>query len=136
MTSDYYRDLVQVFYNNVKAVDGNIHSRVKGVDIIIDNDMWLQVAGIRMSGRYKKEKGFLFKWLNKEEKIVAHNIGHILILGRANLIKLTPNLLNVIMLRIPTNWVVVFKWHIIDVAVNDWCKLPYFVLIVLLGYVN
>ncbi|WVY97417.1 hypothetical protein V8G54_029568 [Vigna mungo] len=147
MTGDYYPDLVQVFYNNVKAVDGNIHSRVKGVDVIIDNDAWLKVAGIRdedepgrqmfkdcmrYPGRYKKEKGFLFKWLNKEEKIVAHIIRHILIPRRGNLIKLTPvdiYLLNAIMLRIPTNWVVVFKWHILDVVVNDWCTLPYCVFI-------
>lgn len=27
------------------------------------------------------------------------------------------------MFRIPTNWVVVFKEHIIDIGVNDWCNL-------------
>lgn len=61
---------------------------------------------MRYHGRYKKEKGFIFKWLNREEKIVAHIIGHILVPGRYNLIKLTSKdvyLLNVIMVQIPTN---------------------------------
>ncbi|WVZ25861.1 hypothetical protein V8G54_004405 [Vigna mungo] len=112
MTGAYYPNLVQVFYNNAKDVDGKIDSRVKEVDIIIDNDTWLQVSGIKVEGRlshlpdcsqnrltrktdmfkdcmryhgrYKKGKGFLFKWLNKEEKIVAHIIGHILIPGKEN----------------------------------------------------
>ncbi|WVZ18311.1 hypothetical protein V8G54_005633 [Vigna mungo] len=33
------------------------------------------------------------------------------------------------MFRIPTNWVVVFKKHIIDAGINDWCNLPYGVFI-------
>ncbi|WVY90924.1 hypothetical protein V8G54_036438 [Vigna mungo] len=84
MTGDYYPDLVQVFYNNVKVVDGNIHSHVKGVDIIINNDT-CQLSHLpeclqnrhtrktqmfkdcmRYPGRYKKEKGFLYKWLDKD----------------------------------------------------------------------
>ncbi|WVZ01077.1 hypothetical protein V8G54_027146 [Vigna mungo] len=84
-------------------------------------------------GRYKKEKGFLHRWLDKEEKIIAYTIGHVLLLGRPNnLIKLTSKdvyRLNAIMFRIPTNLVAVFKWHVIDVGVNDWCKLPYGVFI-------
>ncbi|WVZ24108.1 hypothetical protein V8G54_002652 [Vigna mungo] len=113
MTGDYYPDLVEVFYNNVKVVDGNIPSRVKGMDIVINNDTWVQIVGLkdeirlsrlpdclqnkrnrkkqmfkncmRYPGRYKKEKGFLYKWLDKEEKIIAYILGHILILGRTAL---------------------------------------------------
>ncbi|KOM34722.1 hypothetical protein LR48_Vigan02g087200 [Vigna angularis] len=44
MKGDCYPELVGVFYNNIKVVDGNIHSRIKGVDIVINNDTWLQVA--------------------------------------------------------------------------------------------
>ncbi|KOM37696.1 hypothetical protein LR48_Vigan03g107800 [Vigna angularis] len=100
MKGDCYPELVGVFYNNIKVVDGNIHSRVKGVDIIINNDTCLQVTGLkdeghmshlpnclqnrwnnktkmfkdcmRYPGRYKKEKGFLHRWLDKEEKIIAY----------------------------------------------------------------
>lgn len=84
-------------------MDGIVHSRMKGVDIIINNDTWLKIASLkdegqlshqpdclqnkwirktemfkdfmRYRGRYKKEKGFLFKWLDKEEKVVALIIG-------------------------------------------------------------
>ncbi|WVZ25981.1 hypothetical protein V8G54_004525 [Vigna mungo] len=97
MFPDDLRFQVEVFYHNVKELDGNIHSRVKCVDIVIDNDMWRKIAGLkevgvlshksdcplykkirktemfksfmRYCGRYKKEKGFLFKWLDKEEKL-------------------------------------------------------------------
>ncbi|WVZ19475.1 hypothetical protein V8G54_006797 [Vigna mungo] len=32
-------------------------------------------------------------------------------------------------MRIPTNWVVVFKWHILDVGINNWHRTPYGVFI-------
>ncbi|WVY91537.1 hypothetical protein V8G54_037051 [Vigna mungo] len=107
---DCYLELVEVFYNNVKEVDENIHSQVKG-------------DCMRYRGRYRKKKRFLFKWLDKEEKVVAFIIGHILLPGRPNLIKLTPRD------RIPTNWVALFKWHILDVGINNWHMLPYGVFI-------
>ncbi|KOM57591.1 hypothetical protein LR48_Vigan11g062400 [Vigna angularis] len=156
---DCYPELVGVLYNNIKVVDGNIHSRVKGVDIIINNDTWLQVTGLkdegrmshlpdsqqnrwtkktkmfkdcmRYSGRYKKEKGFLLRWLDKEEKIIAYIIDWVLLPRRFHYDKLTIEdlyLLNAIMFRIPTNWVAVFKKHIIDVGNNNGCNLPYVVL--------
>ncbi|WVZ20518.1 hypothetical protein V8G54_007840 [Vigna mungo] len=99
---DCYPNLVGVFYNNLKVISGDIHSHVKGVDIVISNDTWLQVAGLKDEGRmshlpdslhnrwtktkqmfkycmrhlrrYKKEKGFLHRWLKKEEKIIAYII--------------------------------------------------------------
>lgn len=148
MKGDCYPDVVEVFYNNVKVVDGNIHSRVKGVDIVINNDTQSHQLNCRQNqitrktnmfkdymryhGRYRKEKTFLFKWLYKEEKVVTFIIGHILLPGRPNLIKLTPRdvcLLNGIIQRIPTNWVAVLKWHILDVWNNNWHRLPYGVFI-------
>ncbi|WVY95178.1 hypothetical protein V8G54_034266 [Vigna mungo] len=156
LKGDCYPELVEVFYNNVKEVDRNIHSRVKGVEIVINNDTWLKIASLKDEGRlshqldclqnkrtmkpemfkncmryrerYRKKKRFLFKWLDKEDKIIVFIIGHILLPGRPNLIKLTPKdvyLLNAIMRRIPTNWVVAFKWHILDVGINNWHRLPY-----------
>ncbi|WVZ20519.1 hypothetical protein V8G54_007841 [Vigna mungo] len=64
--------------------------------------------------------------------MVALIIGHVLLLRRSNYEKLTSEdiyLMNVVMFRIPTNWVVVLKWHIIDVGINDWCELSYGVFI-------
>ncbi|KOM56874.1 hypothetical protein LR48_Vigan10g276600 [Vigna angularis] len=47
---DCYPELVEVFYNNLQVVNGNIHSRVKGVDIIVNNDVWLLVVGLKDEG--------------------------------------------------------------------------------------
>jgi len=44
MQGKYYPDLVRVFYYNLKIRDEVAYSRVKGVDIIIDNDIWENVA--------------------------------------------------------------------------------------------
>ncbi|WVZ03149.1 hypothetical protein V8G54_023955 [Vigna mungo] len=87
---------------------------------------------MRYRGRYRKEKGFLFKWLDKEEKVIAFIIGHILLQGRYNFTKLTPMdvcLLYAIVFRIQTNWVVVFKKHILEVGMSEGHRLPYGVLI-------
>ncbi|KOM48187.1 hypothetical protein LR48_Vigan07g189100 [Vigna angularis] len=40
----YYPDLVRVFYYNLKYQNGIIYTRVKGIDIILDNDIWTNVA--------------------------------------------------------------------------------------------
>lgn len=132
MKADYYR--VGVFYNNFRVVNGDIHSRVKGVNIVINNDTWLQVARLndegcmshlpnflhnrwttkrkmykhymRYPGRYKKEKGFLHKRLDKEEKMIVYIFDWVLLLGRFHYDKLTSEdlyLLNAIMFRVQTN---------------------------------
>ncbi|WVY89844.1 hypothetical protein V8G54_035358 [Vigna mungo] len=67
-----------------------------------------------------------------KEKIIAFFIGYVLLPGRYNLIKLTPTnvcLLHAIIQKIPTNWVVVFKRHILEVETNYWHRLPYGVFI-------
>ncbi|KOM47401.1 hypothetical protein LR48_Vigan07g110500 [Vigna angularis] len=40
----YYPDLVRVFYYNLKAHNGIVYTRVKGVDIVLDHDIWTNVA--------------------------------------------------------------------------------------------
>ncbi|WVZ17333.1 hypothetical protein V8G54_010315 [Vigna mungo] len=87
---------------------------------------------MRYRGRYKKEKWFLFKWLDKEEKVIEFITEHILLPGRYNLIKLTPTnvcLLHAIVQKIPTNWVAIFKRNILEVGTNDGHRLPYGVFI-------
>ncbi|KAG2394579.1 uncharacterized protein HKW66_Vig0180430 [Vigna angularis] len=56
MTVDCYLDLVEVFYHNMKVVDGLICSRVKGVDIKIDDEIWLSFTGLK-----KTKDGWVFK---------------------------------------------------------------------------
>ncbi|KOM54750.1 hypothetical protein LR48_Vigan10g064200 [Vigna angularis] len=42
----YYLDLVRIFYFNLKVRDGVFQTRVKGVDIVLDNDIWTNVAKV------------------------------------------------------------------------------------------
>ncbi|KAG2405984.1 uncharacterized protein HKW66_Vig0052390 [Vigna angularis] len=44
LQGNYYPDLVRVFYYNLKSQNGIIYTRVKGIDIILDNDIWTNVA--------------------------------------------------------------------------------------------
>ncbi|KOM48203.1 hypothetical protein LR48_Vigan07g190700 [Vigna angularis] len=105
MKGDCYPNLVNVFYINLKVVNGDIHSRVKGVDIVINNDTWLQVANLINEGRMSHLPDCLQKrWTRKTQMFKD-------------------------CMRIPTNWVTVFKWRIIDVGINDWFDLPYGVFI-------
>ncbi|KOM47498.1 hypothetical protein LR48_Vigan07g120200 [Vigna angularis] len=42
----YYPDLVRIFYFNLKVCDGVFQTRVKGVDIVLDNKIWTNVAKV------------------------------------------------------------------------------------------
>jgi len=44
MQGAYYPKLVKVFYNNYRFWDEVAFTKVKGIDIIIDNDIWKNVA--------------------------------------------------------------------------------------------
>ncbi|KOM26973.1 hypothetical protein LR48_Vigan347s002700 [Vigna angularis] len=50
MKGDYYPNLVEVFYTNLRVLNGVIYSRVKGVNIAIDDDVMLLVAGLMAEG--------------------------------------------------------------------------------------
>ncbi|KOM57436.1 hypothetical protein LR48_Vigan11g046900 [Vigna angularis] len=50
MKGDCYPDLVEVFYLNLRVVNGVIHSRVKGVNITIDDNVWSHIAGLKAEG--------------------------------------------------------------------------------------
>ncbi|KOM52110.1 hypothetical protein LR48_Vigan09g076900 [Vigna angularis] len=99
MKGDCYPDLVDVFYTNLRVVNGVIHSRVKGVNITIDDNVWSHIAGLKVEGldshirdsesnrwltkrsiyvnclryprRYTVDKQDLHDGLNKEEKLIA-----------------------------------------------------------------
>lgn len=110
MKGDWYLDLVEVFYNHLKNINGVIHSRVKGVNIYIDNNVWLQVAGLkaeglfshlrkletymwlmrkdvyrnwlRFPGRYTIERLYVHDGLNKEEKMTVYILAWLILPGR------------------------------------------------------
>jgi len=44
MQGTYYPDMVRAFYFNYKFRDGVGFTKVKGVDIILDDDIWENVA--------------------------------------------------------------------------------------------
>ncbi|KAG2403112.1 uncharacterized protein HKW66_Vig0183980 [Vigna angularis] len=68
MTGDCYLDLVQVFYHNLKVVDGVICSRVKGVDIKIDDEIWLSFTSLKAEGFMSHERNSkLNQWTNKKK---------------------------------------------------------------------
>ncbi|KOM48287.1 hypothetical protein LR48_Vigan07g199100 [Vigna angularis] len=101
MKGDCYPDLVEVFYTNLRVVNGVIHSRVKGVNITIDDNVW-----------YKVDKQYLHDGLNKEEKLIAYVLTWLLLPRRFVKDKMSTKdvfLLNAIKTRIPTNWVAVYR---------------------------
>ncbi|KOM50282.1 hypothetical protein LR48_Vigan08g110900 [Vigna angularis] len=68
MTGDCYPDLVQLFYHNLKVVDGVICSLVKGVDIKIDDEIWLSFISLKAEGFMSHERNSkLNQWTNKKE---------------------------------------------------------------------
>ncbi|KOM43821.1 hypothetical protein LR48_Vigan05g142600 [Vigna angularis] len=112
MKGHFYPDLVEVFYTNLRVVNGVIHSRVKGVNITIDDNVWLDIVGLkaegfdshirdselnkwltkraiyinclRYPGRYSVDKQYLHDDLNKEEKMISYVLTWLLLPGRLN----------------------------------------------------
>ncbi|KOM47764.1 hypothetical protein LR48_Vigan07g146800 [Vigna angularis] len=94
----------------MRSIYGVLHSRVKGVNVHIDNDVWFQFAGLKAQGlfshlRYSETKRWLKKkdvysnWLrfprrytierlyvhdglNKEEKITSHILSWVILPAR------------------------------------------------------
>ena len=50
LTGNIYPDLVKVFYTNLQFSGDSFVSHVKGVDMVITNDVWTVVAGLKFSG--------------------------------------------------------------------------------------
>ncbi|KOM47907.1 hypothetical protein LR48_Vigan07g161100 [Vigna angularis] len=129
MKGHCYPDLVKVFYTNLRVVNGVIHSRVKGFNITIDDNLWLDIAGLKVEGL---DSHFLDsesnRWLTKR----AICINCLRYPGRLNEDKMSIEdvfLLNAIKTRIPTNWVAVLKHHMIAAGDDYAHKLPYGVFI-------
>jgi len=50
LSGNVYPDLVKVFLTNLWYEEDAIYSQVKGVDMCINNEVWLTVAGLRNVG--------------------------------------------------------------------------------------
>ncbi|KAG2399443.1 uncharacterized protein HKW66_Vig0080750 [Vigna angularis] len=119
-----------VFYHNLEVVDGVICSRVKGVDIKIDDEIWLSFTGLKAEGFMSHERNFeLNQWTNKK-KIYKEYLR-----SPTRLKVYKPYLLDDLFLvhaikaRIPTNWVAVMSEHMIEIASSHGHILPYGVFI-------
>ena len=57
LSRDFYLELVKVFYTTVRAtMDGHQHAEVKGTKIIVDDEVWDEVAGLTYAGIRKFEE--------------------------------------------------------------------------------
>jgi len=50
LSGNIYPDLVKVFYTNLQFNGDTLNSHVKGVDIVITNDVWAAITGLKFSG--------------------------------------------------------------------------------------
>jgi len=50
MKGNIYPNLIRVFYTNLKFVDNNLVSHVKGVDMEITHEVWTAVTGLKYAG--------------------------------------------------------------------------------------
>lgn len=50
MPDPWYPDLVKVFYYNLKIGDGTLYSKVKGVDIKLTEEVWIDIAEHKIGG--------------------------------------------------------------------------------------
>lgn len=51
MIGDQYLDLIKVFYANLKVMDDVVCFRVKGVNIRLDEDIWISIVGFCPGGK-------------------------------------------------------------------------------------
>ncbi|KOM50180.1 hypothetical protein LR48_Vigan08g100700 [Vigna angularis] len=72
MKGDCYPDLVEVFYPNLRVLNEVIHSRVKGVNIAINDDVWLLVVGLKAKGYWndlKEELKYIMVGMQKSQPV-------------------------------------------------------------------
>lgn len=67
MQGKFYPNMVRVFYFNLKARDWVYSIRVKGVDIILEDDIWTTMAQLQLH----KDAVMLIQGLEGFNKILA-----------------------------------------------------------------
>ena len=58
ISRNIYPNFVKVFYTNLRFNSDTLNSHVKGVDIVITNDVWAAITGLKFSG-VRINKGYL-----------------------------------------------------------------------------
>jgi len=56
LTGNIYLDLVKIFYTNLQFNGDSLVSHVKGVDMVITNDVWIAVTGLKFFGGKNQQR--------------------------------------------------------------------------------
>jgi len=140
LTGNIYPDLVKVFYTNLKFDGDSLVSHVKGVEMVITNYVWADVAGLKFSGLrinrgnlgiveefnkmqfYKsclknplsKVRNFSVGGLKLDERLIAFIVSWIITLRGSNHSTLSEEdllLIYCIMNKVMINWIHTIKKH-------------------------
>jgi len=158
LSGNTYPDLVKVFLTNMWYDDDTIYSQVKGVDMAINDEVWLVVAGLRNAGvtvgrgnttdlgEFNKVQLYKSCLRNEDTATRTFSVGGLAVTPRilAYIViwLLTPRGFNHVVLTeedlilmyclmsiTKVNWVNVIKEHIFKINKKPWCRIPYVVLI-------
>ncbi|KOM25721.1 hypothetical protein LR48_Vigan176s001700 [Vigna angularis] len=128
LEGEYYLDLVKVFYANLSVDNRRILSRVKVLDICIDEVVWKTFAGFhQLESSLIKVGG-----LKRDERLCAFMIARIILSRGGNHAQLTTkdvNLLHALCVKVPTNWISVVSDHMTKITKQQVYHLPYVVFI-------
>ncbi|WVY90732.1 hypothetical protein V8G54_036246 [Vigna mungo] len=126
----YYPDLVRVFYFNLKVRDGIFSTRVKSVVIVLDNDIWTNVAKVPVleNSQIVPSDFANFNKILVFQSFLCNPRQHNACLYLAGGLKMEERLLHYL-ISIPLNWphllqTIMFKAKRLDVA-----PLPYPLLV-------
>ena len=132
LSGNIYPDLVKVFYTNLQFNGDSLVSHVKGVNMVITNDVWAVVTGMKFSGVrinrgkmqfYKnclnnplsKVRNFLVGGLKLDERLIAFIVSWIITPRGSNHSTLSEEdllLIYCIMNKVKINWIHTIKDHI------------------------
>jgi len=158
LTRNIYPDLVKVFHTNLQFSGDSLVSHVKGVDMVITNDVWTAVAGLKFSGIrinrghlgviedfnkiqfYKsclkdsnsKVRNFLVGGLKLDERLIAFIVPWIITPRGSNHSTLSKEdllMIYCIMNKVKINWIHTIKEHMQKATRLSNFHYPYAILI-------
>jgi len=158
LSGNIYPDLVKVFYTNLQFNGDSLNSHVKGVDIVITNDVWAAITGLKFSGvRINKEnlgvieeinkmqfyknflknplskvRNFSFGGLKLDERLIAFIVSWTITPRGSNHFTLSEEeflLIYCIMNKVKLNWIHIIKDHMQKTIRLSYLHYPYAILI-------
>ena len=158
LTENTYPYLVKVFLTNMCYDEENLYSQVKGIDITINEEVWLSVIGLRNEGatisrgntselgNFNKVQFYKSCLRNQESASRTFNVGGLAaiprILAYIVIWVLTPRgfnhatlteedliLMYCLMNKIKINWINVIRKHLFKVGKKLEYRIPYVILL-------